>query len=341
MPQNDQHFRSAWDCANYALLETIFNNDVVAQNTSAKKFPDYICHYTSFAGLKGIIESNSIWLTPLSFMNDYSEFMKGHHSIHSQIIPKYIGAIDPSENKDFVTALRRAADDFASQAFNEYFNTYISCWSQCEILGDSNSVDALAMWRGYAADGNGVAIVIDVDATGISPKDESDIRLLKVQYEGDEALEKRTFRCLNIFFQLIKSEIILSKTSISELFDCIKSIYQTIALTHKVVEFQEEREWRLIMTSDTANILSGAEKVFKGLLQDRDARPIVKLNLDGQKSIIPKPVFLKDIVSHIMIGPCSWEIMHSRKLAIEHFLRENGFLKTKVLTSKIPYRGRR
>jgi|SRR6266849_3786947 len=40
-------------------------------------FPDTLCHYTDFSGLKGILETGSLWATYSRAMNDASEQQYG------------------------------------------------------------------------------------------------------------------------------------------------------------------------------------------------------------------------------------------------------------------------
>ncbi len=310
-------------------------------HVSEFSFPKYLCHYTSFSGLSGILSSKSIWLTPLSQMNDYSEYTKGHHSIYRAILPSSV-----EENKFGTTAyikevIYQAIKENASYPIHDYFNTYISCWSECDFSETSNSLDRLSMWRGYTADGNGVAIVFDTSRIAISPIDTSDIRLLKVSYESEDNLKERTISCISSFFKKIERCGLQYSLSNDIASNIVKFICETIALTHKVPEFEEEREWRLVTTRDIVDkLFENNDPAIEGILQP-DARPILKLSLDGTSTLIPRSVSLEDILSHVMIGPCAWADMHHKKLAVRQFLRKNGFSNTKVIESGIPYRGRR
>jgi len=44
----------------------------VADHTFARTYPE-LHHYTSFAGISGILESQTIWATQFSHLNDSSE----------------------------------------------------------------------------------------------------------------------------------------------------------------------------------------------------------------------------------------------------------------------------
>lgn len=265
----------------------------------------------------------------------------GHHLIYRKVLPSLLEGTDRKHYNYKQSIIDKLIFDNGNNQIDEYLNTYISCWSQCEIDEAVNSLDKLSMWRGYAADGNGAAMVFNLEATGINPTEGSEVRLLKVRYESEDDLKKHVIYSINSFFEDISQSGGENSFAESNVIECVKFICDTLALTHKVPAFNEEREWRLVLTPDLLDsILSRPTNVVKGILQ-HDARSVIELSLDGRSELIPKPVFLRDILSHVMIGPCSWDLKHSRKMAISQFLRENDLSNTRILESKIPYRSRR
>jgi Protein of unknown function (DUF2971) len=113
--------------------------------------PEVVYHYTTMDTMMKIAESESIWATSISYLNDVSE---GDHfrRLIRQRVPTYIRD-HPSEDlsilKTFLnTPLPPVLDTFATRPF-------VACFSQ-----DS---DSLSQWRSYCPNGNGVAVGFRVD----------------------------------------------------------------------------------------------------------------------------------------------------------------------------------
>lgn len=103
-----------------------------------------LCHYTSLAGLHGIISSKSIWATHYSFLNDIKEFSYG-----LECLDKYLNSPISAEDNDW---------------WREHFTTvtnHISNFKTPEIYSTSFCLkkDLLSQWRGYGQ--QGVCIVFD------------------------------------------------------------------------------------------------------------------------------------------------------------------------------------
>ena len=104
--------------------------------------PDEVTHYTSFAGLKGIIEKQEIWCTDIREVDDSSECDYGMDVIRNIIARK-------SVPKEFVMPVLRHNSLFGAK---DRFTFFIACF--CSAQSESR------MWE-YADDGAGFAIVFD------------------------------------------------------------------------------------------------------------------------------------------------------------------------------------
>jgi hypothetical protein len=110
--------------------------------------PNCLYHYTSAAGLIGILSSRSIWLTDLRFMNDFSELQYSQ-----QVISQCI------ENKLRTQGLNDAQIEFLSRISRHYspYDTGSAIYSAsfCE------SGNILSQWRAYRGQGGGYSLGID------------------------------------------------------------------------------------------------------------------------------------------------------------------------------------
>lgn len=105
--------------------------------------PRTLHHYTSGAGLLGIVESSAIWATQIQYMNDYKEFSH---------------AIDLARTELFHLKKREndsAVDKICDKVFElldsmSGVSIYVACFSEVD--------DSLSQWRGYCPSGFGYCI---------------------------------------------------------------------------------------------------------------------------------------------------------------------------------------
>lgn len=109
--------------------------------------PPVIYHYTDDHGLKGILETGSLWFTDLFNLNDPSEL--NHGIKHALDVLKSIADNGSPEVKIFYDQFTKAlAGNIEGTA--HYF---VCCFSKTD--------DDLGQWRAYADDGRGYAIGFD------------------------------------------------------------------------------------------------------------------------------------------------------------------------------------
>lgn len=109
-------------------------------------WPKRLYHYTSLAGLRGIVESRGIWASHCRYMNDTREVQHG--------IDVAIDVLLRVKRKKryfaLAEAIEIAVENLKDQAKLDY---YIACFSNVD--------DSLDQWRAYCADG-GVSIEFDL-----------------------------------------------------------------------------------------------------------------------------------------------------------------------------------
>ena len=114
--------------------------------------------------LEKILTSNEVWFSNPLFMNDMDELRFGINQgntlvMSSEKIAK--ACLTPQRAQIFKQSFANYYDLFANQ---HVLNTYVFCMS----MHDKDDNDGmLSMWRGYGANGNGVAIVIDTAQLGM------------------------------------------------------------------------------------------------------------------------------------------------------------------------------
>jgi hypothetical protein len=128
--------------------------DAFVKTVTSRKRPDHIYHYTDDAGLKGILEHGTLWLTDICRLNDPSELDHGFKIGIKELEKMVIGR--PRECQEFskilasVTEDHDLTDDRKIQGSARYF---VCSFSSCG--------DDLGQWRAYAANGSGFALEFD------------------------------------------------------------------------------------------------------------------------------------------------------------------------------------
>ena len=141
-------------------LKKLFKNiwdDIDQENPTPDQRP-LLAHYTSIRNLENILRSEEIWFSHPRSMNDISEQRFGFDKFRSII--NYDHEFEKSFQWKFGFSIFRGLfNQYCSLLDRGWFdNIYCFCLSEHE----TNDQDGkLSMWRGYGANGSGVALVID------------------------------------------------------------------------------------------------------------------------------------------------------------------------------------
>jgi hypothetical protein len=145
--------------------------------TLPREPPPLIYQYTNDVGLKGILETGTIWLTDIFSLNDPSEL--SHGLSHTLNILSAKAATGPPESKIFAKDLGA----FIQQVGIEKSGHYFMCsFSSCG--------DDLGQWRAYADNGRGYAL--GFDGKGLKDAFEQGgrpIPAFPIRYEAVELIE--------------------------------------------------------------------------------------------------------------------------------------------------------
>lgn len=296
-----------------------------------------LVHYTTFPTLQGIISNRELWFSPIAMMNDFAEVASGKQLLEQ--LSRRGGPLHPmmEEIRSFDQTLwEKFNAAYQNTASADLYETFVSCWS----APDPNTLnhDNLTMWRGYASEGNGVAIVIDPLHLSLDGDFRSDIITRPVFYEAElqfaERAEKRMRHFLENLPQLDKHLIERHEFHVVQAF---AELCFNLAVTHKHEGFSAEREWRFIWRRHRSNdeFLNSCVKpqnTARGMLE------YLCLPLKENPSLGPSDFDLSKLVTEIMIGPTGDARLKAQ--AVRSLLNHNGFdlNKTKVTISQIPYR---
>ncbi len=117
-----------------------------AFNMSPSLIPSTVYHYTDAGGLKGMMESGSIWATDYRFLNDKRELLHLRSAVNEMFE-------DEAESNKSET-IRQICTQGA--AYGEIQTAY-----EMFIFSMSDQRDDLSQWRGYAREGMGFTVGFD------------------------------------------------------------------------------------------------------------------------------------------------------------------------------------
>ena len=237
-----------------------------------------IYHYTTAAGLLGILQSRMIWATEASYLNDSQEIKYG---------------VDLA-----VEELNKLFEEKSVEDYRELIDTVtqkLLIFGQSEIYVSflCEDGDLLSKWKGYSDFGAGFSIGLNVDQFLISRPmlSASPIRIKKVVY--DAVIQKRILwdefnATLGQFDdwrgrypkETMASYLPAAATGLTE--------YIKLQLVRfKAKAFEEEKEWRMI---------------FYPFFQDVEYKNLIRFRIVGNR-IIPYLEFQLPTISEIVRGP--------------------------------------
>jgi hypothetical protein len=311
---------------------------------SRREIPEVLWHYTSFSGLKGIVESKTIWASEYRFLNDVEEFQ------HAKNI-----ATDLIEQEPEYTDLQFPARNTLREAVTVAFQTGFMDEDRLSLMVSSFSEagDQLSQWRGYAGYSTGVSIGLDLrHLRPLPPSDlETPVTFAPCVYAEAEkrALLKAILGEYRDSMQVLWNSIATTGINIdrtdpsvvwnhvqdhssgmsAESFPLMTRLQWDllrIAPLLKNESFSEEREWRLVLPREAVRLPTGYRlqfRVRRDTLVPFIAFPLLAPGQEG-------PIFCRDVI----IGPDSHA---SAALGVSMFLLSQQ-IPLPATASKVPYR---
>ena len=172
--------------------------DVVGPSDYPTERP-LLAHYTSIANLEKILTGEEFWLSNPLYMNDWEELQFGMNVGAREFRSSSLLREACGTSENFERLVRSFDNLFRDFDVNHSLDTYILCLA--EHHPDDND-GVLSMWRGYGANGGGVALVLDTSR--LNPVEESPFIVSRVVYANHTERQKWIFDKLEILAQLIR-----------------------------------------------------------------------------------------------------------------------------------------
>lgn len=279
--------------------------------------PELLYHYTSTEGLLGIVSSGCFWATDAEFLNDAQELQYGRAEPcaalmrQAQQLSPLERTHDESENGSRAAVLRSCVDFLRMGPSNANADhlvpqVFVACF--CE------EADLLSQWRSYGANG-GYAIGFRSRALNIfsAEYENSPTRLARVAY-GAAAQALMIDEVLN--------DIAPYPVAHPGAHGWAAGTYLALPALARVKHdaFSEEKEWRLLQTSDLS------VEQFKFIPGNYAVTPYIEVPFGHARAI-----------AEIWVGPGSNTEL--RVLGVKRLLASRGLQNTGVRTSRAPFRG--
>jgi hypothetical protein len=314
-----------------------------------------LLHYTTVAGLSGILESQSLRATHAAYLNDSTEIQLFFRERLAKVLEAGIRAElahDPQartpQEADAIV-LRYAAElaeatRETSQRFNQPHFVCFSAPASPRIARDG----LLSQWRGYSKDG-GYALVFDAAALEDCIKLEATtfwyqfMRLGRVHYHQDdddlvhaapEILDsEESLRCAVRAYIQNRSAAALESTFVP---------VTTLSCLYKHWGFHEEREVRIVAIPPTEErVREGREGGESRPVREtktfaRNGTPVPYLDLFARKPGPPTTAHEGLPIKRVLVGPHPQSEI--RCFAVQEMLRVLG-IPAQVEVSRIPFVG--
>lgn len=272
--------------------------------------PGLIYHYTSQAGLLGIVKSKCMWATNVHYQNDAKEFQHALE-VSKGVIENLRNGDPPAEEERLLRAMKQTLNSISS------INIFVCSFSEHK--------DMLSQWRGYCPRGNGFSIGLDyaqlkplVEAQGFrfvpcvyAPHEQHQlitelINDVQAEFRGDLA-------------NLIDIKQALRNRSLEFMNRMI-----VLAPIIKHYTFSEEREWRAVSFPTASNHPQVAYREGVSMLI-----PYFILNLAVGGASPP--------IREVVVGPTPHMTLSTTSVA--DFITANNISIHSVGPSSIPFRG--
>lgn len=304
------HFRAAVRVDVYALID---NQIELPPQTS-------LYQYTNEAGLRGILQSGTIWMSDIFTMNDTSE-VRHACSQALQLLQQRAENGHP-----VIKMLAEGLSRFNRAAIPILANFYIGCFT--------TNGDDLGQWRAYGDDGHGFALGFDASllANGFEAQSGALMMTMPISYD-DSALAVLHNEWVDGAGRLLLRGIDarLPAADFKELFTEVANtlslgIYHS-ALFFKHESYRQEAEYRFMEIHHT----DGLPREIRSR-QRADGATVPYVAYDW-RSVAPKAL------TSITVGPAGNQEQAAELVA--DYLREFDLGDVRVVRSRIPYRAPR
>jgi hypothetical protein len=135
------------------MSDTVSAEPDLIRDLLTEPIPKHLWHYTSYAGLQGIVESKKIYATDVRYLNDRQEF------VHAKELAAKLAeeVVDSSDAAKAVSGMQKNAVGLA-------FDTGPLRADRLQVMvaSFSDAQDQLSQWRGYSGASSGVSVSFDL-----------------------------------------------------------------------------------------------------------------------------------------------------------------------------------
>jgi len=330
-----------------------------------KPNPDELYHYTGLNGLKGIVESQTLWATHYKYLNDAEEIERFRDRLPDILQPVFEGKFSdlmPVLKQDLLKGdsnadipSREEAEKLAEIMYDVTFRgveneppiaePYIVSFCTVEKSDELTANHGLlSQWRGYGAEG-GCAIIFETKQLHELLEEEKGNWAYSAMFRGHVVYNSETDQEIYDEFKThidaIQSN--WAKTLRTLNAEDLKDTYNAFvacACRYKHFGFAEEDEYRIVVIPTTLKVVQIAKQRGRPLPPQKPVRyfsrngaavPYINL-FEGRTGPSGKRLPIKRVI----IGPHPEK--ERRKLAVEKLLLQND-IEADVAVSEIPYLG--
>jgi|SRR5579871_4475757 len=264
--------------------------------------PQNLYHYTSQAGLLGILQRRVLYASSIRHLNDAAEM-----SYAISVLEKSLAQINQPRTRIWT--------EFA-QRFYDYIQIIEN--SEAFVVSFSQERDQLSQWRAYTGGGVGFSIGLNLGMLQ-SFASAQGFKLERCSYLASEhsALTNSVLRKAKTTLEE-KGEAGIEEAAVR----CMTE-FMNFAPRLKHPSFVEEKEWRLIRVVDTFEEQTTKFRVGKSMLVPYEEFTFV--NEDDNTPVV-----------EIVVGPAPH--MDLSKLSVERLLMSLDMAHVAVLQSAVPFR---
>lgn len=266
--------------------------------------PKTISHYTTLEGLKGIIQSGSLWASNASYLNDRAELQ---HALK---------ASKRAIEKITTQKALRTWGDLLKQVFAELEkggipDTYVACFCRDN--------DNLSQWRGYGGKVQGVSVTFDRPKLASRFKPEK-ATFFKVRYSKLSTASKLSDALTSELHDIADLNEILGAGRKSEQLQDLHGRISALLPRFKHLGFQDEKEWRFVIQRTVAP----EDLCFR--VSDNKLVPYIEIGkLEAKLPILS-----------VRIGPGPDQELTAQSVRL--FLAAKGYHDVEVSISDVPFR---
>lgn len=326
-----------------------------------KGYPKVLYHYASMEKGTSILKHKNIRLSDITKSNDVKEMSIFFPDLFDEMLKNYDEHNGFSYKFEYKGKGNRQAfglfvNELKKKIEKEFEDGSIATFALCL----SEEGDLLSQWRGYADDGKGICLGLNVEEilkfVGISSV--SGFSLEKVEYLSKEQIDEWVKNVANQMLGIV--EIILgaieegniqyySAKEFDE--DIFNTIYYNIlseveeSIKFKTEGFKEEKEWRFfIKNSLNKDDIKGKKITSIGTLGEGARRKTSKYVADNvefnikENDMVPFvslkfEKFHNNLINQVICGPNN----KIREKDLELFLRKHGYRNCKGRKTNITY----